>query len=172
MIYKYRKTTDQYTTYTLIAENAVELATIDGWTYVSVPGDNPLPEQPTAIAETVAAVEMTPELNLEIKMASSMIQYQLSRLNVDVNLYLYAHYDPGTQSSFNGIYAKRSTPDAIKDKLDTVWDWIATVMEYYYSVKTELMTEEILETVSWDFSAFDTTKPDVTLAGVIAELAA
>lgn len=75
-IYKYQKITDRYTTHCLREpdyemepqERIVELCTIDGWTYVSVPGD--LPEQPQLITETLTAVEVTPELREAIVAAS------------------------------------------------------------------------------------------------------
>jgi len=92
-------------------------------------------------------------------------------LNQEVNTYINSHYDQGTQSSFNGIYAKRDTPDTVKDDLDLVWAWIATVMGYYYQKKNDILTLEAFDEVTWDFSQFDSTKPDVTLAGIMAELA-
>jgi len=75
-IYKYLKTTDQYTTHCLREpdydmepqERIVELCTIDGWTYVSVPGE--LPEQPEIIAESLTEVTVTPELKAAIVAAS------------------------------------------------------------------------------------------------------
>lgn len=75
-IYKYQKITDRYTTHCLREpdyemepqERIVELCTIDGWTYVSVPGD--LPEQPQLITETLTAVEVTPVLREAIVAAS------------------------------------------------------------------------------------------------------
>jgi len=57
-LYKYRKIADAITTYCLIEpdynllktkERVQELATIDGWTYVSVPDSIILPEQPPQI---------------------------------------------------------------------------------------------------------------------------
>ena len=76
MIYKYQKIQDEYTTHTLREpdyelepqDRIVELCTLDGWTYVSVPGT--LPEQSEIIAETLAVVEVTPELRAAIVAAS------------------------------------------------------------------------------------------------------
>lgn len=57
-IYKYRKVTDTLTTYCLIepdynlignSTRVKELATYDGWTYISVPDGLILPEQPGQI---------------------------------------------------------------------------------------------------------------------------
>lgn len=57
-IYKYRKITDAITTYSLIEpdynllktnDRIEELATYDGWTYVDIPDDMVLPEQPDQV---------------------------------------------------------------------------------------------------------------------------
>ena len=80
-IYKYQKITDQFTTYCLvepdynlleIEDRITELCTIDGITYVSVPDNINLPEQPEQI--TVEEVELTDELKAAIKAASPHVQ--------------------------------------------------------------------------------------------------
>lgn len=74
---RYRKASDQYTTYQLAtpdrqeadAPQVTELATLeDGYTYVAVPDGVTLPEQPTQI--TVEPVTLTPLLREQIKAAS------------------------------------------------------------------------------------------------------
>lgn len=74
---RYRKASDQYTTYQLAtpdrqeqdAPQVTELATLeDGYTYVAVPDGVTLPEQPTQI--TVEPVILTPLLREQIKTAS------------------------------------------------------------------------------------------------------
>ena len=104
MIYKYRKITDQYTTYTLIQpeDQGLELATIDDWTYVLIPDDSILPVQPAQVQETIESVAVTPELNIQLKIACPSIVHQLTKINQAVNTYIYNYYDPGTQDSFNG----------------------------------------------------------------------
>ncbi len=54
-IFAYRKVTDAYTTYQLrLPQDATELATVDGLTYVSVPDGQALPaEQPAQIAPSL-----------------------------------------------------------------------------------------------------------------------
>ena len=81
MIFKYQKQTDQYTTYTIITSEdsgCTELATINGVTYVHVPDDITLPDQPEQI--TVEAVTLTPELREEIKAVSPAVRLSYKRL--------------------------------------------------------------------------------------------
>ena len=170
MIYKYRKITDQYTTYTLIQpeDKGLELATIDDWTYVLIPDDSILPVQPAQVQETIESVAVTPELNIQLKIACPSIVHQLTKINQAVNTYIYNYYDPGTQDSFNGLQARRSTPDAVKDIIDSVYDWIQTIMEYYYTKKANIIMLDEPGLVTWDFSQFDATKPDVLLSDLVS----
>jgi len=76
-IYKYQKVTDKYTTYTAIDngeedKRITELCTIDGDTYISVPDDVILPEQPTQII--LELVSVTAELKEQIEEVSPHIQ--------------------------------------------------------------------------------------------------
>ncbi|WP_299009902.1 hypothetical protein [uncultured Caulobacter sp.] len=62
-IVAYQKASDAWTTYSLIGvEGAVELCTIDGVTYVSIPDDGDLHDQPEEIAGSVAVIEPSDEL--------------------------------------------------------------------------------------------------------------
>lgn len=48
-------------------EDATELCTIDGWTYVSLPNGLPLPsDQPAEIADSITPVDLDPELKATI----------------------------------------------------------------------------------------------------------
>jgi hypothetical protein len=96
----------------------------------------------------------------------------LSRINTDVNNYITNYYDAGTQQSFNGIYSKRSTLDTVRDYLDPVWDWISTIMVYYYGIKSDILAANLEDfgLITWDFSQFDATKPDVTLQVLMESL--
>ena len=71
-IVSYQKQSDAYTTYTLLApEGSTELCTLDGVTYVSVPDDVALPEQPSQIADSIVnPVTLTTELREAIKSTS------------------------------------------------------------------------------------------------------
>jgi hypothetical protein len=88
MIIKYQKKTDEFTTHTLIepdyAEDAeddprcTELCTIGHDTYVHVPDDLVLPEQPDVL--NMESVSLTPELREEIKAASPHVRLSYKRL--------------------------------------------------------------------------------------------
>ena len=80
-IYRYKRVTDQYTTYCLVEPDynqlaiegrITELCTIDGLTYVSVPDGVELPEQPETIAATLVEVDLAeePETKAAINAAS------------------------------------------------------------------------------------------------------
>ncbi len=89
-----------------------------------------------------------------------------TQINADVNYYINKYYDTGTQQSFTGLYTKRNTPDSVRDYIDPVWTWISSIMIYYYSKKTEITNAvniTILKAITWDFSTFDATKPNVNL---------
>lgn len=85
MILKYRKITDDYTTHTLVEPNyqdgdpkCTELCTIGLDTYVHVPDDLVLPDQPGVL--DMEAVSLTPELREEIKAASPHVRLSYRRL--------------------------------------------------------------------------------------------
>ncbi len=78
-LFSYRKTSDAHTTYELHMPDAqgeegeiycAELGTIDGLTYVSVPGGVTLPEQLPQVAATLQTVTLTPELREQLKAIS------------------------------------------------------------------------------------------------------
>ena len=121
-IVRYRKASDDYTTYTLRGPDApdtpqlIELCTLDdGYTYVAVPDGVALPEQPAEIAASVETVTLDAELRDQIKAASPHCQliarlteerirerYSLSdeqyfaRIGVGVALGVY-EFEPGEQ---------------------------------------------------------------------------
>jgi hypothetical protein len=82
-IYSYRKFTDQYTTYTAVDKGEedkriTELCTINGDTYISVPDDLTLPEQPKQIK--LEPVVITEELKEQIEDQSPHIQLIKKRI--------------------------------------------------------------------------------------------
>ncbi len=86
--------------------------------------------------------------------------------------YIYSKYKAGTQQSMQGIFADPETTEEAKNLIKTVWDWIrkTDVLPYYYSKKMEIENAadvEVLLTVVWDFSQFDTTNPDVKLSDLV-----
>jgi hypothetical protein len=92
MILKYQKATTTFTTYRLREPDIgqgdpggneaglTELCTIDGWTYVFVPDDAVLPEQPPEIDDSIEAVTLSAELREEIKAASPIVRLSYRRL--------------------------------------------------------------------------------------------
>lgn len=78
-IYRYQKVTDRYTTHALrlpaVAEDesqppVIELCTIDGWTYVSVPDEVVLPKQSKEVAKTLQPVTLDAGTKAAIEAAS------------------------------------------------------------------------------------------------------
>ena len=49
-----------------------------------------------------------------------------------------------------------------------MYDWIQTIMEYYYTKKAEIIASDEPGLVTWDFSQFDATKPDVSLSNLVS----
>ena len=82
-LYKYKKLTDEYTTYTAVDKGEedkrlTELCTIGDDTYISVPDDLTLPEQPKEI--TLEPVIITSELKGQIEKASPHMQLIKKRI--------------------------------------------------------------------------------------------
>lgn len=70
-IVAFRKASDAYTVYSLIApEGSIELCTLDGETYATIPGGAELPEQHTQVADSVRVVELDAGLRARISAAS------------------------------------------------------------------------------------------------------
>lgn len=96
-IVSYQKITDDYTTHTLALPDVdgelqgQELCTIGDVTYVSLPDDAALPEQPAGIEPV--AVELTAELRAIIKAASPSCRLIKQRAHARVA----ALFDPGDQ---------------------------------------------------------------------------
>lgn len=180
-LYKYQKVTDQYTTYTLLTidndeERAVELGTIDGITYVSVPENIILPSQPKQISESVVYVgdgydEQKLISNFNITRNQSIENKNIliaTALNNDLNAYICSYYDMGTQQTFQAIYANPGTSETVKTNLSSLFSWILDeCLVYYYTKRTEILASDEPELIVWDFSQFDNTKPDITLFGLV-----
>jgi len=95
----------------------------------------------------------------------------LIEINTDVNTYINSHYDSGTQQSFTAIYSQQDTTIETKTYLDPVLTWITTIMTYYYGKKMDIInatTVTILKEITWDFTTFDATKPDVSLSTLMS----
>jgi hypothetical protein len=87
----------------------------------------------------------------------------MARLTTEVNAYINAHYDQGSQASFQALYSLAATPQAVKDAIFPLWPWIQSVMTYYYEKKSDIRDGQEYANVAWDFSQFDATDPDIDL---------
>lgn len=103
----------------------------------------------------------------------SAIARALVDLNNELNSYIAAYYDQGTQSSFQAIYISPQATDSLKLQIESVWVWIQSVVSYYYTCKegvSSCLTEAEVTAYTWDFTQFDSSKPDVNLQGIYASL--
>lgn len=118
-IVSYQKHTDEYTTYQLVLpvdadgqHIGIELATVDGLTYVALPDTAQLPEQPQQIASSVQTATMTQPLRERIKAVSPHCKLISERMlnkirdayTLDDELY-YARIAGGAS---NGLYSPTS----------------------------------------------------------------
>ena len=82
--------------------------------------------------------------------------------------YIFAHYDPYTQASLQSLYVDPRTPPAAKDAITAAWDWVRSVLDYYYQQKARLEAGEAGQVfLELNFTQFDTTDPGVTLRALI-----
>ena len=88
-------------------------------------------------------------------------------LNKDVGAYVYGHYDAGTQQTFQALLAIDTVPDTVKAAIKSIFPWIQGCLGYYYAQKAEILASDTPEMVTWDFSQFDVSKPDVTLSSLL-----
>ena len=91
----------------------------------------------------------------------------LQQINQAVNQYIFQYYDAGTQISFNSIYVHPATEQEAKTALESVWAWISSIMQYYYTQKAQIESS-VITSATWDFTQFDATKPPVTLASLMS----
>jgi hypothetical protein len=188
-IYRYQIVSDSYTTFRLnLPEQdgetqGVELCTLDGYTYLSIPADAVLPEQPEQITLD-GPLELTLDMSRriinqsryvqrlmeqlgdaealhELGMVQAAIHVRFAALNAGVNTYICDRYDMGTQASFLSLHGDPDTPQEVKAAIKAVWDWIRQVLAYYYGVKGQVLAGDAAD---WDFSQFDEADPGVQLS--------
>ena len=87
----------------------------------------------------------------------------LKELNKAVQVYLYTKYDQGTQVSFQAIDTRQNVSQEVRTILNGLFTWIASVMQYYYTKKNEIVNAEDYNSVTWDFTTFDATDPQISL---------
>jgi hypothetical protein len=125
----------------------------------------------TNVVETYIINDYTSEeLDERLSIKREML---LNTINDEVNTYINTYYDTGTQQTFTAIYTQQNTPTSIKDYLDPVLVWISSIMSYYYGRKQNIIDATditTLKAITWDFTTFDTTKPDVSLQALMTLL--
>jgi len=90
-------------------------------------------------------------------------QDKLSQLKQELQNFIYSHYDQGTQASFSALYqqAKEQNNTNALTQIQKVWDWIQSVLDYYYSKKEAIKnatTQDELDSITWDWSTVEETE--------------
>ncbi len=90
-------------------------------------------------------------------------QNKLTQLKQELQNFIYSHYDQGTQASFTALYqiAKGQNNTDALTQIQKVWNWIQSVLDYYYSKKEAIKnvnnyTE--LENVTWAWQDVEETE--------------
>ena len=89
------------------------------------------------------------------------------QMEKDVQKYLYSKYDNGTQMTLQAMYSDPDSTEELKASIKTIWGWIKTVLQYYFTKRAYLDSCEDLTGFSYDFQQFDASKPDITLEGLM-----
>jgi len=88
---------------------------------------------------------------------SYWIEQTWRQLNAELQAYIFQYYDQGIQATING-YASRALSEDRSDivaECRKVQDWIDQVLEYYDSIKSDLLavsTEDERLMTAWDFA--------------------
>jgi len=90
-------------------------------------------------------------------------QQKLRQLKQELQNFIYSHYDQGTQASFTALYqqAKEQNNTDTLSQIQKVWDWINSVLNYYYSVKNTIKnvtTQDELNGITWNWSTVEETE--------------
>ena len=112
------------------------------------------------------------QIAVEVVLAD-LIAARQGSLNSDLNAYIYEVYDAGTQASMQALYSRSTTSETIKAQIEAVWEWIASIVSYYYQCKSRIgaLTDAAsVAAYTWDFAQFDATCPDVTLQAIFESL--
>jgi len=132
-------------------------------------------------------VEPFPYYPLEIEIIvnenlDKVKERKIASLDKSCNEYILKHYQYSRQNTFKAKYVQivdeltnnssSYTTDQItnletaKNRLNEVLQWIETVLDYYYSKLDEIKNAtdiDTVNTITWDFSQFDSTDPQVTI---------
>jgi len=88
---------------------------------------------------------------------------KIAVLKKELQNFIYSHYDQGTQASFTALFqqAKEQNNTNALNQIQKVWDWIQSVLDYYYSKKEAIKnatnyTE--IENITWDWQDVEETE--------------
>lgn len=99
--------------------------------------------------------------------ADDILQQNLLIINRELQTYIYNKYDTGTQLSFQAIFINPTTPESVETAILGLWNWIQSVLAYYYAAKEALIVGIPMESLDWDLSQFDATDPGLKLSDFV-----
>ena len=91
-----------------------------------------------------------------------------ARLHDMCEEYIYAHYDNARQASLNALLTEAlmmSYPNRMM-YIGQALAWIKACIAYYYTISDQIdaaASVEVVNGITWDFSQFDATDPQITL---------
>jgi len=97
---------------------------------------------------------------------------QINLLKADTESYLGQLYSIDTRDTINMLLTE-SIRDGLSDRIDYInpWkSWVETVYSYEKDKETEISDSTSIaqaEAVSWDFSQYDSSNPDISVKGVL-----
>ncbi len=97
----------------------------------------------------------------------SKLSEEINAVQIQLRSYIYSKYGAGTQSTMTAVYLEPTTVLKDKDRILAVWNWIKSVLFYYYNLKKQLETGTKLSDLKVDFTQFNETDPKVTLESFI-----
>lgn len=98
-------------------------------------------------------------------------QHKSLVMNQAVNAYILARYDVGAQVSFLSVFVAQYAAANIQNtSIQGVWNWIKSVLVYYYAKTEELAaitSMDALEAFGWDFETFTAPDPEIELKDLL-----
>jgi len=99
------------------------------------------------------------------------IEKAARQLGFELELYIDQHYDAGQKASLTAAWVEGGLKGYQKRvaRIEQVWTWVKAVIDYFYAVVRQMMGARSfaqLESIKWDFSAFDAGDPLVSVAEV------
>lgn len=88
-----------------------------------------------------------------------------SQMKREMKKLIYSKFDQGTQSTLQAIYLATSI-DPDKQTIEEVWEWINSILKYYYEKRIYLETNGA-ENFEYDFSQFAHTAPSINIEDLL-----